>query len=185
VLFNHLHEWNPGDDFPLVRLLQHAPKCAQGVVCVGGRRPFDGQCVIGFDVIDSHASNGCRFQDLPTHAVISAGWLFRRSVHRKRFEPLASLGTVELLPPQVQLSGTAKQKHHKAIKAEPVAVKDYRMTSRRLPPGATTEGTVVFGRPAFKESREQLLLQIAQAEEVDRPVLAPIAFVAPAKGAAK
>jgi hypothetical protein len=30
-----------------------------------------------------------------------------------------------------------------------------------------------------------LLLQIAQAEEVDRPVLAPIAFVAPAKGTAK
>jgi len=72
-----------------------------------------------------------------------------------------------------------------AIKAEPVAVKDYRMTSRRLPPGATTEGTVVFERPAFKESREQLLLQIAQAEEVDRPVLAPIAFVAPSKGRAK
>jgi hypothetical protein len=93
--------------------------------------------------------------------------------------------TVELLPPQVQLSGTAKQKHHKAIKAEPVAVKEYRLASRRLPPGATTEGTVVFERPFFKESRERLLLQIAQAEEVDRPVLAPIAFVAPAKGAAK
>lgn len=93
--------------------------------------------------------------------------------------------TVELLPPQVQLSGTAKEKHHKAIKAEPVAVKDYRLAARRLPPGATTEGTVVFERPAFKESREQLLLQIAQAEEVERPVLAPIAFVAPAKGADK
>lgn len=93
--------------------------------------------------------------------------------------------TVELLPPQVQLSGTAKQKHHKAIKAEPVAVKDYRLAARRLPPGGTTEGTVVFERPAFKESREQLLLQVAQAEEVDRPVLSPIAFVAPAKGAAK
>jgi len=93
--------------------------------------------------------------------------------------------TVELLPPQVQLSGTAKQKHHKAIKAEPVAVKDYRLAARRLPPGATTEGTVVFERPSFKESREQLLLQVAQAEAVDRPVLAPIAFVAPTKGAAK
>jgi hypothetical protein len=93
--------------------------------------------------------------------------------------------TVELLPPQVQLSGTAKQKHHKAIKAEQVAVKDYRLAARRLPPGATTEGTVLFERPAFKESREQLLLRIAQAEEVDRPILAPIAFVAPAKGAAK
>lgn len=93
--------------------------------------------------------------------------------------------TVELLPPQVQLSGTAKQKHHRTIKAEPVAVKDYRLAARRLPPGAATEGAVVFERPAFKESREQLLLQIAQAQEVDRPVLAPIAFVAPARGAAK
>jgi len=93
--------------------------------------------------------------------------------------------TVELLPPQVQLSGTAKQKHHKAIRAEPVAVKDYRLAARRLPTGATTEGTVVFERPAFKESREQLLLQVAQAEEVDRPVLVPIVFVAPANGAAK
>jgi hypothetical protein len=92
--------------------------------------------------------------------------------------------TIELLPPQVQLAGTA-QKHHKAIKAEPVPVKDYRLAARRLPPGATTDGMVVFERPAFKESREQLLLQIAQADEVDRPVLAPIAFVAPAKGAAK
>lgn len=92
--------------------------------------------------------------------------------------------TVELLPPQVQLDG-AVQKHHKAIKAEPVPVKDYRLTARRLPPGATTDGTVVFERPAFKESREQLLLQITQAAEVDRPVLAPITFVAPAKGAAK
>ena len=93
--------------------------------------------------------------------------------------------TVELLPPQVQLSGTDKRKHHKTIKAEPVAVKDYRLGARRLPPGATTEGTVMFERPSFKESREQLLLQIAQAEEVDRPVMAPIAFVAPEKGPAK
>jgi hypothetical protein len=92
--------------------------------------------------------------------------------------------TIELLPPQVKLAGTA-QKRHRAIKAEPVPVKDYRLVARRLPPGATTEGVVVFERPAFKESREQLLLQIAQAEEVDRPVLAPIAFVAPTKGAGK
>jgi hypothetical protein len=96
-----------------------------------------------------------------------------------------SLRTIELLPPQVQLSGTAKQKRHKAIKAEPIAVKDYRLAARRLPPGATTEGTVLFERPAFKESWEQLLLQIAQAEEVDHPVLVPIAFVARGKGAAK
>lgn len=92
--------------------------------------------------------------------------------------------TIELLPPQVQLAGTA-QKHHKALKAEPVPIKDYRLAARRLPPGSTTEGTVVFERPGFKESREQLLLRLAQAEEVDRPVLVPIAFVAPIRGGAK
>jgi hypothetical protein len=97
----------------------------------------------------------------------------------------SSARTVELLPPQVQLAGKSKDKHRKAIKAEPVAIKDYWITSRRLPPGARADGIVVFERPAFKESREKLLLAVAQAEEVDRPVLAPIAFVAPASGGAK
>ena len=69
--------------------------------------------------------------------------------------------------------GTSKDKHRKAIKAEPVAIKDYRITSRRLAPGARADG------------REKLLLAVAQAEEVDRPVLAPIAFVAPVSGGAK
>lgn len=96
----------------------------------------------------------------------------------------ASGRTIELLPPQIQLAGTAK-KHGKAIKAEPVAVKDYQMTARRLAPGERADGVVTFERPAFKESRDRLLLQVAQAEEVDRPVLAKIAFVAPAKGAAQ
>jgi hypothetical protein len=93
--------------------------------------------------------------------------------------------TIEVLPPQVQLAGTSKDKHRKAIKAEPVAIKDYWITSRRLAPGARADGIVVFDRPTFKESRERLLLAVAQAEEVDRPVLAPIAFVAPASGGAK
>ena len=92
--------------------------------------------------------------------------------------------TIELLPPQVQLSGKARQ-GHKVIKAEPVAVQEYRLETRRLPAGASTEGSLLFERPAFKESRERLLLKIAQAEAVDRPVLVPIAFVAPAKGASK
>src|SRR5258708_39277278 len=59
------------------------------------------------------------------------------------------------------------------------------MTSRTLAPGARADGIVVFERPTFKESRERLLLAVAQAEEVDRPVLAPIAFVAPAAGGGK
>jgi hypothetical protein len=97
----------------------------------------------------------------------------------------SSARTIEVLPPQIQLTGTSKGKHRKAIKAEPVAIKDYWITSRRLAPGARADGIVVFDRPTFKESSERLLLAVAQAEEVDRPVLAPIAFVAPVSGGAK
>ncbi len=97
----------------------------------------------------------------------------------------ASARTIEVLPPQIQLAGTSRDKHRKAIKAEPVAIKDYLMTSRRLAPGDRADGVVVFERPSFKESNERLLLAVAQAEEVDRPVLAPIAFVAPVGGGAK
>jgi hypothetical protein len=96
----------------------------------------------------------------------------------------ASSRTIEVLPPKIQLAGTSKNKHQKAIKAEPVAIKDYWITTRKLAPGARAEGVVVFERPSFKESSERLLLAIAQAEEVDRPVLAPIAFVAPLAGGA-
>ena len=96
-----------------------------------------------------------------------------------------SAHTIELLPPQIQLAGTSKDKHRKQIKAEPVAVKDYSLTTRRLAPGARADGVVIFERPGFKESSERLLLAVAQAEEVDRPVLAPIAFVAAIGGGAK
>lgn len=97
----------------------------------------------------------------------------------------ASARTIEVLPPQIQLAGISRDKHRNAIKAEPVAIKDYWMTTRRLAPGARADGVVVFERPSFKESTERLLLAVAQAEEVDRPVLAPIAFVAPVMGGAK
>jgi hypothetical protein len=97
----------------------------------------------------------------------------------------ATARTIEVLPPQIQLAGTSRDKHRKAIKAEPVAIKDYWMTTRRLAPGARADGVVFFERPSFKESSERLLLAVAQAEEVDHPVLAPIAFVAPVAGGAK
>lgn len=97
----------------------------------------------------------------------------------------ASARTIEVLPPQIQLAGISRDKHRNAIKAEPVAIKDYWMTTRRLAPGARADGVVVFERPSFKESTERLLLAVAQAEEVDRPVLAPIAFVPPVIGGAK
>ena len=91
----------------------------------------------------------------------------------------ASPKTIELLPPQIQLAGKSNEKHKKTVKADPVPIKDYTMTIRRLPPGARADGVVVFDRPSFKESREQMLLQVAQAEGVDQPVLVPVAFVAP------
>jgi hypothetical protein len=91
----------------------------------------------------------------------------------------ASSKTIELLPPQIQLAGKSNEKHKKTVKADPVPIKDYTMTIRRLPPGARADGVVVFDRPSFKESREQMLLQVAQAEGVDQPVLVPVAFVAP------
>lgn len=95
----------------------------------------------------------------------------------------SSSRTIELLPPQIQLAGIAKQKHGKTITADPVAIKAFRITSRKLAPGAMAEGFVVFERPAFKQSSDRLLLQIAQVEAVDRPVVTDIAFVAPTKGA--
>ncbi len=91
----------------------------------------------------------------------------------------------EVLPPQIELASSSRDKHRKVLKAEPVAIKDYRISSRRLAPGARADGVVVFERPTFKESRERLLLSVAQADAVDRPVLVPIAFVAPVAGGAK
>ncbi|MGH9693083.1 MAG: hypothetical protein ACRD5Z_02990 [Bryobacteraceae bacterium] len=97
----------------------------------------------------------------------------------------SSSKTVELLPPQIELTDTAKDHHHKAIKAEPVAIKSYRLTSRRLAPGERSDGLVTFERPAFKASSERLMLQVAQAEQVDRPVLVALSFVPAADGGAR
>jgi hypothetical protein len=88
---------------------------------------------------------------------------------------------VELLPPQVELSGVAGRRHRPTL-SQTVAVKNYRLQSRRLTPGASIDGTVAFERPAFKQSGQQLLLEVAQAARVDQPVLTPIVFIAPDKG---
>ena len=94
----------------------------------------------------------------------------------------SSRNLVEVLPPQIELAGVSRDKHRKAVKAEPVAIKDYWISTRQLAPGARADGVVFFERPSFKESRERLLLSVAQADAVDRPVLIPIAFVAPLTG---
>ena len=91
---------------------------------------------------------------------------------------------MELLPPQVQLAHQTKKKGD-ATKAEQVPVRFFQLTTTNLLPGARADGVVVFERPSFKESQEHLLLQIANAEQVDRPVLAEIAFVPQTKGQAR
>jgi hypothetical protein len=93
-----------------------------------------------------------------------------------------SSSPIELLPPQVQLSGAAHERHGSKTIADQVAISDYQLTTRELLPGKIAEGVVVFDRPTFKESGETLLLQVARADQVDRPVLVPIAFVAQNEG---
>jgi hypothetical protein len=91
--------------------------------------------------------------------------------------------TIELLPPQLELVGSGHK--GKRIKAEPVPISEYHMTARRLAPGERADGVVVFERPAFKESTEKLELQLAQAEQVDRPILLPVPFTANGQGASR
>lgn len=83
---------------------------------------------------------------------------------------------IELLPPQMELSG-GRVKGSTRIKAEPVAVSEYRLTARQLAPGERANGVVVFERPTFKESSEQLQLQVAEAAQVDRPTLVSVPFI--------
>lgn len=90
---------------------------------------------------------------------------------------------IELLAPQIEFSGIAgHKKGGSQIKAEPVAISEYRMTTRRLAPGERADGVVVFERPAFKESSERLQLQLAETEQIDRPILLPVPFVANTSG---
>jgi hypothetical protein len=97
----------------------------------------------------------------------------------------ASPKTIELLPPQIELTNTTHNRRDKASKTEPVAIKSYRLTSRKLAPGERADGVAMFERPAFKTSSERLMLQVAQVEQVDRPVLVPVSFVPAAKGGAR
>jgi hypothetical protein len=93
--------------------------------------------------------------------------------------------TIDLLPPQLELSGAGHGSKAKRIKAEPVPISEYLMTTRRLAPGERADGVMVFERPAFKESSEKLQLQIAQAERVDQPTVLPVPFTASSQGEAQ
>lgn len=88
---------------------------------------------------------------------------------------------VELLPPQLEISGRSGGTG-KETRAEPIPLTEYRITARRLAPGERSDGVVVFERPAFKESGERLELRLAQADQVDHPILLPVAFIAMGAG---
>ena len=87
---------------------------------------------------------------------------------------------VEIMPPQVQLAGTARKgkifRRSVWANSEQLPVTDFRMSRRRIGPQERADGVLVFNRPSFKQSNETLLLQIADSGAVDRPSLAPIGF---------
>ena len=96
---------------------------------------------------------------------------------------------VEIVPPQIQITGRQatkkKKKEGKGIISDQLEIRDFRLTSTRLEPGERADGVVVFDRPNFKESTEKLFLQIAQADQVDRPILIRLPFTPPISGDGK
>ena len=91
--------------------------------------------------------------------------------------------SVEIVPPQIQIAGRKpdkkKSKKSKGILSDQMEIRDYKLSTTRLEPGARADGVVVFDRPNFKEATEQLFLQIAQADQVDRPILIRLPFTPP------
>jgi hypothetical protein len=94
-----------------------------------------------------------------------------------------SNASVEIVPPQIQIAGhkpgKKKSKKSRGILSDQMEIRDYKLSTTRLEPGARADGVVVFDRPNFKESSEQLFLQIAQADQVDRPILIRLPFTPP------
>jgi hypothetical protein len=90
---------------------------------------------------------------------------------------------IEIVPPQIQITGRKamkkKKQDGKGIISDQLEIRDYKLSATRLEPGARADGVVVFDRPNFKESTEKLYLQIAQADQVDRPVLIHLPFTPP------
>src|SRR5579859_6474588 len=95
---------------------------------------------------------------------------------------------IEIVPPQIQMTGrkaTKKKKEGKGIISDQLEIRDYKLSTTRLEPGERADGVVVFDRPNFKESTERLFLQIAQADQVDRPLLIRLPFTPPISGDSK
>jgi hypothetical protein len=91
---------------------------------------------------------------------------------------------IEVLPPQLEFNNPSKgkkngkvdKKHPEAL-AEQLPINDYRMSKSKLAPGERMDAAIQFMRPGFKFSKERLLLQIANASEVDTALLFPVPFV--------
>jgi hypothetical protein len=89
-----------------------------------------------------------------------------------------SSSPVEIAPPQIQIAGgkLKKKKEGKGIIADQLEIREYRMSATRLEPGERADGVVIYDRPNFKQSTEKLFLQIAQADQIDQPVLIRLPF---------
>jgi len=91
--------------------------------------------------------------------------------------------SVEIVPPQIQIAGRKpekkKSKKSKGILSDQMEIRDYKLSTTRLEPGERADGVAVFDRPNFKQSTEQLFLQIAQADQIDRPILIRLPFTPP------
>lgn len=96
---------------------------------------------------------------------------------------------VEIVPPQIQIAGRQvtkkKKKEGKGIVSDQLEIRNYKLSTTRLEPGTRADGVVVFDRPNFKQSTEKLFLQIAEADQVDRPVLIRLPFTPPVAGDGK
>ncbi len=96
---------------------------------------------------------------------------------------------IEIVPPQIQITGRKatkkKKKEGKGIISDQLEIRDYMLSTTRLEPGERADGVVVFDRPNFKESTEKLFLQIAQADQVDHPILIHLPFTPPISGDGK
>ena len=89
---------------------------------------------------------------------------------------------VEIVPPQIQIAGRQvkkKKKEGKGIISDQLEIREYRLSSTRIEPGGRADGLVVFDRPNFKQSNEKLFLQLAQADQVDQPILIRLPFTPP------
>ena len=94
---------------------------------------------------------------------------------------------VEVMAPQIQISGrtvSKKKKQGKKLTADQLLIRDYRLSATRIEAGGRADGVAVFDRPNFKQSTEKLFLQIAQADQVDRPILIRLPFTPPIAGGA-